>query len=40
MDFIGEKFEERMLDFNLKEHQMGLEDPKIGSTKGIHQESL
>lgn len=40
MDAMGESFEETMLCFNSKEHQKGLEDPKIAATKEIHQKSV
>ena len=38
--FLGERFEPRMLDFNASPHQEGLEDPKVGSTTGIHADSV
>jgi hypothetical protein len=35
MTRLGESAEPRQLEFNSVEHQVGLEDPKIGRTRGI-----
>lgn len=40
MEWLGEKTEAAQLDFNSKEHQPGLEDPKISRTQGVHPASI
>jgi hypothetical protein len=40
MQWLGEAAERLQLDFNSIEHQRGLEDPKIGRTRGFHVDSI
>jgi hypothetical protein len=38
--WLGEEFDEQMLEFGLAEHQEGVEDPKVRSTGEVHASSL
>lgn len=40
MRWLGERSEPSQLDFNAVRHQAGLEDPKVGSTKRVHADSV
>lgn len=40
MQWLGENFESDQLDFNIRPHQTGLEDPKVGKTNCIHDNSI
>jgi hypothetical protein len=40
MDWLGETLDSSQLDFNAISHALGLEDPKIGQTAGVHGESI
>jgi hypothetical protein len=40
MDWLGEEFVPRQLDFNAVPHQEGQEDPEIAVTSGVHTESI
>jgi hypothetical protein len=39
-EWLGEVFELEQLSFNARPHQNGLEDPKVGRTERIHDESV